>query len=123
MSGSHCLRKKIMAHYYETPKTIDSAKNLCSKDNRCAGIESEYEEKSENKAEEVIRLCIVATYTSTAWDKYQNSTNLFFRKAPNYGKYALLLVTKEFIVIFVIRCMPSCKHTIIIFLTFQSISQ
>ena len=121
MSGSHCLRKKIMAHYYETPKTIDSAKNLCSKDNRCAGIESEYEEKSENKAEEVIRLCIVATYTSTAWDKYQNSTNLFFRKAPNYGKYALLLVTKEFIVI--IRCMPSCKHTIIIFLTFQSISQ
>ena len=74
--------------YYQMPKTIDMAKHLCSKDIRCIGIEPENETNSKKEEEEKIRLCIDAAYTSTAWDKYTNLTTIFFRKAPNYGKYA-----------------------------------
>ena len=53
----------------------------CSKNKRCVGIES-YDEH-------FFIPCLDSIYKSTAWDKYEKSTNQIFRKANNYGKYTV----------------------------------
>ena len=93
LGGSRCLRrvKKHELNKYDE-LSIYAAKDYCSKDTKCIGIESEREKNDRRR--DVFRLCNDATYTSTAWDKYQNLTNIFFRKAPYYGKYTLRFSTK-----------------------------
>ena len=58
----------------------------------------------DDRTRDEIVFCDLATYTSTAWDKYQNLTNIFFRKAPYCGKYIPQLATKTLIIISIIFC-------------------
>ena len=85
LSGSRCLRPRKQYELEEDELSIYAAKYYCSKDTKCIGIESEREKN--NRRRDVFRLCNDATYTSTAWDKYQTPSSVFFRKAPYYGKH------------------------------------
>ena len=62
---------------------IDAAKDECSKNRRCVGIE--HVKDQHRFGTKTFILCLDATYTSTAWDKYENSTNILFRKTGSHG--------------------------------------
>ena len=55
----------------------------CSKNKKCVGIEF----AKIGRRGSLFKPCLDAIYKSTAWDKYEKSTNNFFKKASNYGKY------------------------------------
>ena len=85
VSGSRCLRIKSLT---DRKMEIDGAKELCSRHTKCTGLEIKSNGKLNNRTRDKIVFCDLATYTSTAWDKYQISTNILFRKASNYSKHA-----------------------------------
>ena len=64
---------------------VKSAKDECSKNKRCVGIESYFDYYDE---ETYFKLCLDSIYRSTAWDKYNKLAQRVFKKAENYGKYA-----------------------------------
>ena len=80
MGGSHCLRTG-----YQLPG-VEYAKDYCSKQARCVGIEFVGRKTVKNKMEDMWDICFDSVYTTTAWDKYQNSTNVIFKKVQNSGK-------------------------------------
>ena len=82
MDGSHCLRSE-----YSPIPGVEYAKDYCSKRTRCVGIEFVGRKPFRNKVEDMWKICFDSVYTNTAWNKYQNSTNVLLKKVPNYGKY------------------------------------
>ena len=69
---SQCLRSQDK--YFD----IRVAKSACSNNFRCVGIAKFNSYNYEQ--------CLDALYTSTAWNKYDNFSNILVRKSPSYGR-------------------------------------
>ena len=89
MQGSHCLRIEQDSFKFDRRFNINHAKEECSKNQRCVGIET-YKDTSK------FALCLDSIYTSTGWEKYQNVTRYLYKKSKTYGKY-IQLVRKKYI--------------------------
>ena len=63
---------------------VKSAKDECSKNKRCVGIESFFDYYDE---ETYFKLCLDSIYRSTAWDKYEESKNQILKKAESQCKF------------------------------------
>ena len=77
LKGSACLRReRVNSDKLDRYLIIEHAKDECSKNQRCIGLESV-------KGLEMFGYftpCLDAIYTSTAWDKYENKTQLVYMK-------------------------------------------
>ena len=88
--GSHCLRtlnskpSKFFAelNYYDRRFDMNHAKEECSKNERCVGIES-----LRVQSKLFFNLCLDSIYKSLAWDRYENITNHLYKKVDTYGRY------------------------------------
>ena len=85
VEGGRCLRREQDRIGNDRKFTKQNAKEECSKNKRCVGIE--FAGVDDNY--ERFKLCLDSIYKSTAWDKYEKLTNLVFKKAHNYGKYVV----------------------------------
>ena len=86
LDGNSCLRREqtYEARYDEYENRMldmSHAKDECSKNQRCVGIESTYRPDQ-------FALCLDALYKSTALDKYENMNNHLYKKLENHGNYA-----------------------------------
>ena len=61
---------------------IIHAKEECSKNPRCIGIESQ-------NNYEFFKLCLGSIYKSTAFDKYKSIENYVYKKMQSHGKYRI----------------------------------
>ena len=60
-------------------KDLRSAKLDCSLNNRCVGLDCNYND---------CYLCLDAYYTLTSFKKYARSDNMFFKRYDNHGTHA-----------------------------------
>ena len=89
LDGTFCLRReqvKVKKNRVYSPDgfadrdlDIIHAKEECSKNQRCVGIE---------RRPEFFNLCLDSIYTSTAFDKYKTIENYVYKKMQNYGTYS-----------------------------------
>ena len=77
LDGSVCVRKNDLRVF-----DIDYAKEECSKNQGCIGIEG-----YNNDPEGYFNLCFGSIYHSTAFDKYKDTSNILYKKLQNYCKY------------------------------------
>ena len=80
LAGSFCLRYIDNIYEEERPFDISNAKEECSKNPRCVGIEYVGDKQS-------YFMCLDSIYTSTAFDKYNDPYRYLYRKLENHGKY------------------------------------
>ena len=80
--GNHCLRRQLDSKYFDRRFDMNHAKEECSKNKRCVGIES-----LRVQSKLFFNLCLDSIYKSLAWDRYENITNYLYKKVDTYGKY------------------------------------
>lgn len=95
VNSSRCLRtdpdpEHILDWMGESDRIleINQAKEECSKNWRCVGIEPYYLKELPFPR---FKLCLDSIYTSTTWDKYKNLKNHVLKKSEMHGKYKYAL--------------------------------
>ena len=87
VKGSRCLRREQYkyAHDGERILTSQNAKDECSKNKRCVGIEPLGIIEPLNQR---FKICLDSIYRSTAWDKYEKSNNQVLKKEESQSKFS-----------------------------------
>ena len=86
--GSRCLRREQDTIGNGRKFTKQNAKEDCSQNKRCVGIETIGEkDKDDPYGGDVFKLCLDSIYQSTARDKYNNLDSRVLQKEASYGNY------------------------------------
>ena len=90
VEGSRCLRREQaylfdQMPYYISDRTllIQNAKDACSKNIRCIGIQFKKLDVVHNNA--LFSLCLDTIYSSSAYDIYNKSNSQVLKKVEGYG--------------------------------------
>ena len=87
VAESHCLRTQQM---YESDRlmAINYAKDECSKNSRCGGIEYVQSDHVNTVGfVKKFKICLDSIYTSTNGHKYKGETNQLLKKIDTHGTY------------------------------------
>ena len=115
VENSRCLRTEQDSNGVR--KLISrNAKDECSKNMRCVGIEPF--DGQQYRGRILFKLCLDAIYTTTPQDRYRKLTNKVFKKKENYGTYTAHEVTYYLI----IRIeLPTSNFKICLFFSFSQL--